>query len=436
MNYIQKWRFALIAFCLPLVLWAQKFEVSDDYLDEIYPSLEELYIHFHQNPELSMQEEETSTLMTQNLRDLGFEIITDLGATNRAGIFRNGEGPVVLIRADMDALPVREQTGLPYASEARGVNAEGDSTAIMHACGHDVHMTVFTGVARTLVRYKDEWSGTLVMVAQAAEEAGLGADLLFKNKLYDKVPKPDYALALHTSSYHEAGKVGYKSGPVLASVDMIDITVHGQGGHGAAPHTTIDPIVLSAQLIESFQTIVSRENNPFDPAVVTVGSIHGGKVHNVIPDEVKLQLTIRSYSTEVRNKIISALERKCNSLAKAAGLKEEQYPDIKIRDPYTPTTINDKALTERLVGVFKNVLGEENVVETPAYTFGEDFSRFGLQDHKVPICLFWLGAVDPEKMDGRDLPSLHSPFFAPLPEPTLKTGVKAMTSAALELFEE
>ena len=427
-------------FHLPALL-AQSNSSVQEYLDHIYPELQTLYERLHQQPELSLQEENTARLLADQLIDLGFEVQEKMGAYNLAGVFRNGPGPVILIRTDMDALPVRENTGLSYASQATGTNAAGEEVNVMHACGHDMHMTVFVGTARTLIQLKDQWQGTLVMVAQSAEETGVGAHLFFQNGLYEKVPKPDYALALHCNPYLEAGKVGYRSGPLLASVDMIDIEVFGEGGHGAAPHTTRDPVVLSAQLIESFQTIVSREINPQEPAVVTVGSIHGGTVHNVIPDKVHLQLTVRSYSNEVRDQIIEGIKRRCRHLGMAAGLSEEKLPVIRIRDPFTPTTDNDPELTEKLVGVFQKELGTENVQEMPKYTFGEDFSRYGIQDHKVPICLYWLGTVDPERVEearkgGPELPSLHSPFYAPVPEPSIRTGVRTMATAALDLWSQ
>ncbi|HLT93204.1 MAG TPA: amidohydrolase [Membranihabitans sp.] len=429
----------VIFFTYGQLLYAQTNQKVLGYIDEIYPELWELYRHLHQAPELSMQEEKTARLIADQLTTLGFEVQENMGAFNLAAVYRNGSGPVVLIRTDMDALPVRESTGLAYASSATGTNAAGDQVSVMHACGHDMHMTVFLGTARTMVEMRDRWQGTLIMVAQSAEETGMGANLFFKNGLYEKVPLPDYALALHCNPYLEAGKVGYRSGPLLASVDMIDIEVLGEGGHGAAPHTTRDPVMLSAQLIQSFQTIVSREVNPQEPAVVTVGSIHGGTVHNVIPDKVHLQLTVRSYSDVVRDQIIEAIERRCRNLALAAGISEDKLPVIHIRDPHTPTTDNDPVLTERLVQVFQQELGAENVEEMPKYTFGEDFSRYGIQDHKVPICLYWLGTVDPEKVEaarqgGPELPSLHSPFYAPIPEPSIRTGVRTMTAAAFNLF--
>ncbi|MEK6478770.1 amidohydrolase [Catalinimonas sp. 4WD22] len=421
---------------------AQKSTVAqvEEFTAENYASLDQLYKHLHQNPELSSKEEKTSALIAEELKSLGFKVQEKLGMHNLAGVFKNGEGPTVLIRADMDALPLEEKTGLPYASTAKGINPAGEKVSVMHACGHDIHMTVFIGTARALVEMKEQWKGTLVMVAQSAEETGFGADALFKANLYDKIPLPDYAIALHDNASLPAGTIGYRAGNFMASVDMVDITVHGEGGHGAAPHTTKDPIVLSAEMINAFQTIVSREINPIEPAVVTVGSIHGGTVHNIIPDQVKMQLTLRSYSQEVRDQTVAALHRITKNMASMAGLPEDKYPEISIRDPQTPATINDPELTERLVNVFRQNFGEENVVETAPNMVGEDFSRFGLQEQKVPICMFWLGAVDPAKVkaakeNGTSLPSLHSPNFAPLPEPTIKTGIKAMSAAALELLD-
>ena len=429
----------LTLFLLEGIAQSPGLRSADNFLRDHYPSLDKLYKHLHQNPELSLQEEKTSATIASELEGLGFEVIRNIGAFGLAGIYKNGKGPTVLIRTDMDALPLEEKTGLPYASKAKAINAAGNETHVMHACGHDLHMTVFVGTARTLVKAKDQWKGTLVMVAQSAEETGEGADLMFKAGLYNKIPKPDYAIALHDNPNLEAGKLGYREGAFLAGVDMVDMTVFGEGGHGAAPHTTKDPIVLSAQMIMDFQTVVSREINPLEPAVVTVGSIHGGTVHNIIPDEVKLQLTLRFYSEEIRKQTIAALHRISKNLALAAGLPVEKIPVIKIRDPYIPATINDVPLTKRVVDVFSKNFGKENVVEMPLYMFGEDFSRFGMQSIKVPILMFWLGAVDPAKVrsareKGEQLPSLHSPLFAPLPEPAIKTGVRAMVVAAFELF--
>jgi amidohydrolase len=411
------------------------------YTTKNYASLETLYRKLHQHPELSLQEKNTAATMAQELKQLDFEVIENIGGYSLAGVFRNGPGPTVIIRTDMDALPLKETTGLPFASEEKGVNAAGQTVSVMHACGHDIHMTVFIGTARALIAHKKNWRGTLVMVAQASEENGMGAAQMFKAGLYEKIPTPDYALALHDHASLAAGKIGYHIGPFMASVDMMDITVRGKGGHGAAPHTTIDPVVLSAQMIMAFQTIVSREINPLEPAVVTVGSIHGGTVHNIIPDEVKLQLTLRSYSPAVREQILLAIKKKAYHLASLAGVPEDKMPEIKIVEPTIPATINDKELTTAIVALFQKTFGNENVEEIPSSMVGEDFSRFALQGKDVPICMFWLGAADPakvkESLEKRTaLPTLHSAAFQPLAEPTIKTGVKAMCAAALHLFQE
>lgn len=419
----------------------QNIQHIDDITGKAYPELEALYKHLHQNPELSLQEEKSAARMAAELKKLGFTVKEKIGGHGVAGVLRNGSGPTVLIRADMDALPLEEKTGLPYASKAKGINAAGNEVSVMHACGHDIHMTVFVGTAQALVKTKDSWKGTLVMVAQPAEENGLGADRMLKDGLFDFAPVPDYAIALHDNSYLPAGTLGYREGALMASVDMMDITVFGQGGHGAAPHTTIDPVVLSAQMIMAFQTIVSRTINPIEPAVVTVGSIHGGTVHNIISDEVKMQLTLRSYSPEVRKKTIEAIRRISENLARSVGLPDSKMPVISIRDPMTPATINDPTLARRIVGLFRTTFGENKVVEVEPNMVGEDFSRFALDNNRVPIFMFWLGTIAPEKVEsartsGTQLPSLHSPLFAPLPEPTIKTGVKAMSLAAINLFQK
>ncbi|MBL0739716.1 amidohydrolase [Chryseolinea lacunae] len=415
------------------------FKQVQETVTKEYPSLEKLYLHLHENPELSLHEEKTAARMAAELKQLGFEVTEKIGGFGLAGVFRNGTGPTVLIRTDMDALPLEEKTGLPYASKARGTNAVGADVGVMHACGHDVHMTVFVGTARALVNAKKFWKGTLVMVGQPAEELGFGAEYMFRDGLYDKIPYPDVALALHNHAAMAAGTLGYNPGNFMASVDMMNITVHGKGGHGAAPHLTVDPVVLSAEMVLAFQTIVSREINPLEPAVVTVGSIHGGTVHNIIPDDVKLQLTLRSYSPQVRQQIIASIENKARHLALQAGVPEDRLPEISINDPKTPATINDRDLTNKLVPVFQQVLGNDNVKEMPPSMVGEDFSRFGMQSKKVPICMFWLGTVDPAKVkdaekSGQPLPSLHSSGFAPLPEPAIKTGIRTMSAAALTLF--
>jgi hippurate hydrolase len=343
------------------------------------------------------------------------------------------------LRTDLDALPVKEQTGLPYASQARTLDDKGVEVDVMHACGHDVHMAVLVGTARLLTELKERWHGTLVLIGQPAEEKGSGARAMLKDGLYTRFPKPDYCLALHDKADLETGAVGWVEGYAMANVDSVDITIRGIGGHGAWPHKTKDPIVLAAQAVLAFQTIVSREIAPGEPAVVTVGSIHGGTKHNIIPDEVKLQLTLRSYTDEVRQQIIAAIKRITRGLAEAAGLPEDRMPIVVLRDEeFTPATYNDPALTRRVAAALKAWLGESHVRPAKPVMGGEDFSEYGRTQDKIPICLLWLGAVLPERVaesekTGKPLPSLHSSQFAPVPEPTIKTGVTALTATVLEL---
>lgn len=433
-----KYAFLILLFLIAFSGFSQVQQL-DASIDKMYPELDALYKELHQNPELSLQEKETSARIAEELRKQGYEVTEGIGGYGVVGVIKNGPGPVLLIRADMDALPMEEKTGLPYASTKKGVTNDGKETFIAHSCGHDIHMTVFIGTARLMEEFKDSWRGTLLMVGQPSEENGMGAWNMMNDGLYEKFPHPDFAIALHDDPFLPAGKVGYKAGPLMAGVDMMNVTVFGEGAHGAAPHTGIDPIVLSAQMIQAYQTIVSRRIAPTDPAVVTVGSIRGGSVHNIIPDEVTMQLTLRSYSPEVREEMISSIKRISENYAKAAGLSESKMPEYWIREPHTPALVNDEALTERMVEVFKANLGEENVKEVEAQMIGEDFSRFGLQERNIPISMFYLGATDPEflkkaQAEGLEIPGLHSPQFAPLPEPTIKTGVKAMGVFAMEIL--
>jgi hippurate hydrolase len=407
--------------------------------DKYYPELFDLYRHFHQHPELSFQEKNTSARLATELRKLGFEVTTGIGGYGVVGVLRNGDGPTVMVRADMDALPVEEKTGLPYASKVRMLDDRGNEVPVMHACGHDLHMTVFLGVARVLTALKDSWHGTLLMVGQPAEERGAGARAMLKDGLFEKFPRPDYALALHDDSSMPAGTVGYTEGYALANVDAVDVIIRGVGGHGAYPHTTKDPIVMAAETIMALQTIVSREIEPIQPAVVTVGSIHGGTKHNIIPDEVRLQLTLRSYTDDVRNHTIQAIRRIVRGIAMANGVPEDRMPQVIVQDEFTPATYNDPALTRRVMKAIARIIGEENVWEHKPMMAGEDFSQYGRVEPKIPICIFWLGAVEPEKYEesqkkGTPLPGLHSPQFAPYPPLTIRTGVKAMSAAALDLF--
>ncbi len=404
-----------------------------------YPALEQLYKHFHTHPELSLLEEKTAARLAAEWRTAGFEVTEKIGGHGIVGVLRNGPGPTLLLRTDLDGLPVQEETGLAYASKTRAKDITGVEVATMHACGHDIHMTVLTGAARTLASLKTRWSGTLVLVCQPAEERGVGARAMLAEGLYRRFPKPDFALAIHDSATLPHGTVGTIEGFAMANVDMVDITVRGVGGHGAYPHTTKDPIVLASRIVVALQTIVSRETRPVDPAVVTVGSIHGGTKHNIIPDEVKLQLTLRSYTDEVRTRTLEAVRRICRGEAIAAGIPDDRMPVITVADEGTPATYNDPALTRRVRGALNTWLGADKLTTIEPEMGGEDFSQFGRTVEKVPICMFRLGTVAPEKVaeslrTGAPLPSLHSNKFAPVPEPTIKTGVVAFTAAALELL--
>ena len=411
-------------------------------------SLLSTYKMLHASPELSHREEKTSAFVAGELRKLGFTVTERIGKYERSdwtgygivAVMKNGVGPTVLVRSELDALPVDEKTGVPYASKVKTKNDAGQEVSVMHACGHDIHMTSLLGTAKLLVELKDRWHGTLVLLGQPAEETIDGARAVLRDGLYERFPKPDYAIALHDDAQLEAGRVGYTPGYSMASSTSVDIKIRGLGGHGSRPDSSKDPIVLAAQVVMALQTIVSRENSPFDPAVVTVGSIHGGTRYNIIPDEVNLQLTVRTYKEEVRKRILASIERITKGVAMAAGIPEDRAPIIKASDTeITGSTYNDPQLTERLATAFRRTLGEENVTLLAPIMASEDFGYLSL-DRKIPSMIFWLGAVDPAKVKqskdtGTPLPSLHSPLFAPVPEPTLRTGVKAMTAAVLELMK-
>jgi hippurate hydrolase len=400
-----------------------------------YERLETLYKHLHANPELSLQEARTSARLARELKEAGFDVTENVGGHGVVGVLKNGDGPTVLVRTDMDALPVIERTGLPYASKVRTRDKNGNEVGVMHACGHDMHMTCFIGTARVLAALKDHWKGKMVFIGQPAEEIGAGARLMLGAGLLKKFPRPDYGLALHCAANLPAGSLAYTEGLAMANVDSVDILVRGKGGHGAAPHTTIDPIVIAARIVLDLQTLVSRENNPFDPAVVTVGSIHGGSKHNIIPNEVRMQLTVRSTKDSVRKHLLDGIKRVAEAAARGAGAPA---PEVAVNpEEFTPALFNDPALTQKIVAVFKDALGADKVLARPPMMGGEDFSRYGRA--KVPICLFWLGTIAPERIaesqreGAAPLPSLHSDSFAPVPEPSIKTGVLAMSLAVLNL---
>ena len=404
-------------------------------------ALFDLYKELHANPELSYQETETSARLAIMLKEMGYEVTEGFGGNGVVAILKNGKGKTIMLRADMDGLPVKERTGVSYASKKKVINLEGQEVFTMHACGHDIHMTVLIGAARALIESRNKWQGTLILILQPAEEVSGGARAMLREGLYSKYPRPDYNLALHVSADLEAGKVGYLSGYAMANVDSVDILVKGIGGHGAYPHKTKDPIMLATQLVMALQTIVSREISPLEPAVVTVGSIHGGTKHNVIPNEVKLQLTIRSYSDSVRNKTLAGIKRIAENLARSAGLPNTLYPVIIIKDEYTPAVFNDPKLTRKLKQSFEKALGKDSVIQVSQVMAGEDFGMYGRIKPIIPTSLFWLGSVNKTKYNlsnkrGNPLPSLHSDVFMPDPIPTINTGIKALTQAAHDLFNK
>ncbi len=426
------------ALVMVLAAPAQADELRDEVMADM-PGLMEVYKDLHANPELSFQEFETAKKLAAKARELGFEVTEGVGQTGVVAVMENGEGPTVMLRADMDGLPVVEQTGLPYASKARGVPASGVETGIMHACGHDTHMAAWVGAAQLLAERKDEWSGTLVMILQPAEELGLGAVAMLEDGLYTRFPKPDYVLAFHDAAAAPAGVVGYTSGYALANVDSVDITVKGVGGHGAYPHTTRDPIVIASSIVMRLQTLISREKNPLEPAVVTVGSFHAGAKHNIISDEAKLQLTVRSYSDESRAALLSGIERIAKAEAMAAGLEGDMLPKVEVEDPYTPATYNTPELTAEIAEVF-NARFPGRVFETDPVMGGEDFSQFRRADpENVQTLIFWVGGVPQDQWEKAqagqmELPSLHSPFWAPDAEAVISTATEAMTAATLDLM--
>jgi len=401
--------------------------------------LEPLYKQLHAQPELSNQEEKTAKFLAEQLQKTGFEVTQKVGGHGVVAVLKNGTGPTLLLRTDMDALPVTEQTGAAYASAVKVTDEKGSSVGVMHACGHDMHMTVFLGTARLLQQSKDKWRGSLVMIAQPAEEKVQGAKAMLADGLFARFPRPDYCVALHCAPELPAGAVGVTEGYALANVDSVDITIRGVSGHGAWPHKTKDPIVLAAQTVLALQTIVSREIDPTQPAVVTVGSIHGGTKHNIISDEVKLQLTLRSYSDEVRNHTVEAVKRITRGLAQAAGLPEDWYPIVAIANESSPATYNNPELAQRLLRVFDGAFGTNRTIRTKPIMGAEDFGLFGRTEHKVPICMFWLGTVDGARFKesqstGKPLPALHSSQYLPAIRPTLETGITAMTVVALDLL--
>ena len=406
------------------------------------PQLMALYRDLHANPELSMQEVRSPAKLAAEMRKLGFTVTEKVGKTGVVSVLKNGEGPVLMIRADMDGLPVVEQTNLPFASKIRATARSGVETGVMHACGHDTHMTAFIGTAKRLVAMKDQWAGTLVMILQPGEETGEGAKAMLDDGLFSRFPKPSTALAFHDAAALPAGVIGVTPGYALANVDSVDILVKGVGGHGAYPQTTKDPIVLASRIVTTLQTLVSRENDPANPAVVTVGSFQSGAKHNIISDEARLQLTVRSYTPEVRKLLLDGIKRITRGEAIAAGMPEDRMPVVTVRDEmFTPSTFNTPAITDRTLALFQQHFGPERVIKTPAVMGGEDFSRFWLADKSIESLIFWVGGTpkpvwDAAGGDQQKLPSLHSPFWAPDAEAVISTATEAMTLAALDVLKK
>ena len=405
------------------------------------PSLVSLYKELHANPELSLHETETAARIAKELREAGLEVTENVGGHGIVGVLKNGDGPVILVRTDLDALPVKEQTGAPYASTKVVKDDLGCEVSVMHACGHDIHMTSFVGTARALSKLKDQWKGTVVMIGQPAEERVLGARFMLRAGLFSKFPKPDKAIALHCSSDMAYGTVGIVEGFALANVDSVEIVVKGVGGHGSMPHLCKDPIVLASQIVLALQTIVSREVKPGDPAVVTVGSIHGGTKSNIISDEVRLQLTLRSYKKETRQQLVDSIKRIVKAQAESANMPADKMPEVLLSDDRATALYNQPELCQEVRQYIGAAIGADNVITREPIMGAEDFSEYGMTKEKVPLCMFWLGTQPPAvvagaKEKGTPLPSLHSPYFKPIPEPSIETGVTAMTAAVIDLLKK
>jgi hippurate hydrolase len=413
--------------------------------ERLLPALTETYKHLHENPELSGHEVQTAAFVADELRNLGYTVTEHVGryedgtqAEGVVAVLENGNGPRVMLRTELDALPVEEKTGLDYASHVKTTNAQGQTIPVMHACGHDLHMTVMLGVARELAERKAEWHGTLMIIGQPAEEIIAGAKAMMADHLYERFGQPDFVLSEHDSNDYAAGTIAVKGGPLLASATSINVTVRGIGGHGSRPQAGKDPIVLAAEFILVAQTIVSRQIDAQDPAVLTVGTIHGGTKNNIIPDEVTMGLTLRTYSMDVRDQIVVAIKRELNGLAEGYGIPADRMPTVTIMES-TPPTLNDAAMAERVRAASTTALGKERVEQGVAVMGSEDVGQFTLGG-KIPGVMYWLGAADAAKLaesrkTGVPLPGLHSALFAPVYAPAIETGVTAMTAVALDLLK-
>ncbi|MFN6970150.1 MAG: amidohydrolase [Rheinheimera sp.] len=428
-----------LALCCQLAM-ASATDLSKAIADDYHQHLSPLFKHFHQHPELSHLEFNTAKRLAKELKDAGFTVTTGIGKTGVVAILKNGPGPMVMMRADMDGLPVEEKSGLPYASKVKTKDWDGKEVSVMHACGHDVHITSLVGTARQMAARKKDWSGTLMLIGQPAEERVGGAQSMMDDGLYQRFGQPDYALAFHVSSEIEAGKIVAVEGSPYSGVDSVDIIIHGVGAHGASPHRGKDPIVLGSQIVLALQTIISRELAPKEPGVITVGSFHAGSKHNIIPDQAVLQLTVRNDNLATRDYLITAIERVAKNLGRAAGLPEDKLPEVKVDPQTTPPTVNDIPLTQRLKANWRQTMGEQ--------IFDQNYRRLGMgaedfpfltTNPYIPSTYFAVGgtpaaAFAAEKNGGPAVPSHHSPLFKIEPEPAIRTGVEATINALFELM--
>jgi len=424
---------------IQLSAFAQVTEkIKQEVQKQIQPALD-LCTYLHQNPELSFQEFETSKKMAAILREVGFDVTENFGGNSVVGVLKNGDGPVVMLRTDMDALPVEEKTGFDFASTKTSKNTTGEEVHVMHACGHDIHMSVWTGAVRTLAALKNEWKGTLLVIAQQAEEFSGGAGAAIEAGLFQRFPRPDYAMAFHINPELESGTIGLVSGPVFAGVKTAEITVFGKGGHGAYPEKCIDPVVIASRIVLDLQTIVSREISPLEPVVVTVGSIHGGTRPNIIPNKVKLELTLRYYSDEAIEKVIAAIKRISKSAAQMAGMPDDQLPNVNVLPAVTPPVLNNADLSEKIHDFASEIIGDKNIINPAPAMVGEDFGKYGRTPENIPICLIWLGSTEPELMKkliskGERPAPLHSPLLHPDYQKTIETGISVMTNNVVGLM--
>ncbi|MBN2356595.1 amidohydrolase [candidate division KSB1 bacterium] len=424
----------------------QHKKIIDTLSEKSLPDLLMDYRQLHAAPELSHQEKNTAAHMATRLQAMGYEVIHPFGRYNEkhrpcygvVAVLRQGEGPCVLYRADMDALPIEEKTGLPFASRVRMKDDNGKTVPVMHACGHDLHCALLLGIAGVLMQLRAHWRGTMIFIAQPGEESSDGAEAMLRAGLYEKFALPDYALAVHVHDSTPAGRMKYLSGYAFAGVNSIDLIVRGIGGHGAYPEKCVDPVVLSAQIILALQTVISRTKSALDPAVITVGSIHGGTRRNIIPEEVLLEMTVRTYKQEVKEKVLTAIERIARGAAVAAGLPKDRYPLLNRASSLAPV-YNSPQLVRRCSRVLKSILGAANVSSGEPTLGAEDFSCYAL-DGRIPAALFWLGVADPEALHAAEksaafVAPIHSPEFRVMAEPALRTGLRAMTAVILDLLK-